>query len=418
MTRAIAFTGLLGLVTVVTPAAEPGKSAEWPGFLGPARNGISSETGLIERFPDGGPRVLWRVTGGVGMSGLAISRGRVVTLVQAGGRQLAVALDAGTGRTLWKTPVAAAFRNGMGNGPRATPAIAGGRVFVFTGEGRLVALEAATGKIAWQHDTVTELGGRVADYGMAGSPLVAGKLVVVVPGAPGATLAAYEVDSGKLAWKVGRDPAGYSSPALLDVGGRRQLVAVTGASAIGLDPSRGTVLWRFPYVTDYECNIATPLAHQRRVFISSGENHGSVLLELKKTGTGFQPVPVWSSQGRTSVMRNEWQTSILLKGYLYGMDNVGGAGPITHLNCVDIATGKRAWQQPRFGKGNLIAADGKLWISTLKGELVLVAASPGGFKELGRAEILEATRQAPALAAGRLYLRDDQEIVCLDIKAP
>ena len=115
-------------------------------------------------------------------------------------------------------------------------------------------------------------------------------------------------------------------------------------------------------------------------------------------------------------MRNEWQTSILLNGHLYGMDNVGGAGPITNLNCVDIATGKRVWQDRRFGKGNLIAADGKLWISTMKGELVVVRATPKGFDELGRAKVIDGTRQAPSLAGGMLYLRDNSQVVCLDVR--
>jgi outer membrane protein assembly factor BamB len=151
-------------------------------------------------------------------------------------------------------------------------------------------------------------------------------------------------------------------------------------------------------------------------FISSGENHGSAMLSLRPQGDRFEVGTVWKSQGGQSVLRNEWQTSILLDGYLYGMDNVGGAGPITHLACINAATGERAWQVPRFGKGNLIAADGKLFISTMKGELVIATASPKEYLELGRAEILGSTRQAPALADGLLYLRDDAEIVCLDVR--
>jgi outer membrane protein assembly factor BamB len=117
-------------------------------------------------------------------------------------------------------------------------------------------------------------------------------------------------------------------------------------------------------------------------------------------------------------MRNEWQTSVLIDGHLYGLDNVGSAGPVTHLTCLKAATGERVWQQPRFGKANLIAADGKLLFSTMAGEVVMVRATPAGFQELGRKQVLGATRQAPALAGGRLYLRDDKEIVCLEIKPP
>ena len=406
--RALLLVGLL---------AGPLLAADWPGFLGPRRDGISSETGLLKTFPETGPPRVWRVAAGVGMAGLAVNQDRLVTLADTGGKQQVLALHAATGKRLWQTPVAPAYRNGMGNGTRATPTITGDRVLVFTGEGQLAALSLATGTLLWKRDVVGTLGGQVADYGMSSSPLVVGKHVVVTPGAPGATVAAFQLADGQLAWKAGSGPAGYSSPALLDVGGRPQVVVFAGASAWGLDPVKGTRLWQFPFVTDYDCNIATPLAHRGQVFLSSGENHGSVLLALKKNGSGFTPSAVWESLGPTSVMRNEWQTSILWKGHLYGMDNVGGAGPITHLNCVEVATGKRVWQKRRFGKGNLIAAEGRLWISTLKGELVLVAATPEGFTELARASVIGPTRQAPALANGKLYLRDNAEILCLDVKA-
>ena len=412
--------GSLPLVLLFSAAVvpSPASAGDWPGFLGPQRNGISSETGLLDTFPATGPAVSWRVPGGVGMSGLAVADGRVVTMVESGASQQVWALDLASGKLLWKTDVARAYRNGMGNGARATPTIAGDTVVVFTGEGRLVALETKTGEISWQRDVVSSLKGRVADYGMACSPLVVGDLVVVTPGAPRAAVAAYRLADGTRAWTAGSGPAGYSSPTVLTAGGRRQLVAFLGDQAVGLDPTRGTSLWRYPYKTDYDCNIATPLGVKGRVFLSSGENHGSVMLELKKSGGGLVPQVAWQSQGRGAVMRNEWQTSILLGGYLYGMDNVGGAGPITHLGCLDAATGKLAWKKTRFGKGNLIAADGKLWISTLRGELVLVAASPKGFRELARAEVLGPTRQAPSLAHGKLLLRDDAEIVCLDISKP
>lgn len=410
---------VLSLVAFVpaAPAAEPPASGgDWPQFLGPTRNGISAESSLLDKWPAEGPKEVWRIKGGVGMSGLAISRGRLLTLVQKEGQQFLIARDAATGKPIWETPLASEYRNEMGNGPRATPTIAGDRVFTYTGEGILTAVNFGDGAIIWSHNCPEELGGQPADYGMACSPLVVGKLVVVQVGAPQAAVAAYDVESGKLVWKVGEDGAGYSSPALLDVGRQKQLVAFTGGSAIGVAPESGSVLWRFPYETDYQCNIATPIAVKGNVFISSGENHGSTLLGLKPDGEKFTASEVWTSQGAGSVLRTEWQTSILLDGYLYGFDNVGSAGPVTHLTCIEAATGKRAWQQLRFGKGNLIAADGKLFLSTMKGELVVVRANPQKYDEIGRATVIGTTRQAPALARGLLYLRDDKEIVCLDVR--
>ncbi|MFP6614145.1 MAG: PQQ-binding-like beta-propeller repeat protein [Pirellulales bacterium] len=389
----------------------------WPQFLGPNRNGISAETGLLDRWPAGGPTEIWRARGGVGMSGLAISRNRLLTMIQTDGKQHVICLDANSGKTIWQTPVAPEYRNGQGKGPRATPTIVGNSVFAFTGEGILVALRLADGKILWSHNAVTEHGGKPAAYGMSCSPLVVGDNVIVTVGAPQATVLAYDTTSGKLAWKAGAgDSTGYSSPALLNVAGSQQIVAYTGSSLLGLAPKAGGIVWRYPYKTDFDCNIATPLAYDGRVFISSGENHGSVLLKLTPDGGQFQISEVWSSQGTKSVLRNEWQTSILIDGHLYGFDNVGSAGPVTHLTCVNAATGKRSWQKLRFGKGNLIAADGKLLISTMKGEFIVVAASPKQYEEIGRSTVIGTTRQAPALSAGLLYLRDDREIVCLNVR--
>jgi outer membrane protein assembly factor BamB len=392
-------------------------SADWPQFLGPDRNGISRETGLLAAWPKDGPPEMWRVPGGVGMSGLAIGGGRLTTMVQKEGRQCVVCLNPKSGDALWETDVAPAYKNAMGDGPRATPAMEGESLFVFTGEGILAALKTDDGRLLWKKDVVAEFGGKPTDYGMACSPIVVGQRVVVTAGAPGATVVALDRATGDVAWAAGENlPPGYSSPVLMKIGDREQLVVFHGAGGLGLDPATGTELWSHPYITDFNCNIAAPVAVDGGVFLSSGENHGSTLLSLKpRSDKGFDVSEVWSSQGPKSVLRNEWQTSILLDGYLYGFDNVGGAGPITHLTCLDAKTGERQWQQARFGKGNFIAADGKLFLSTIQGELVVLKANPRKFEELGRKTVIGKTRQAPSLAGGLLYLRDDREIICLDV---
>jgi outer membrane protein assembly factor BamB len=392
------------------------ESGNWGQFLGPARNGISSERELVDVWPAGGVKEVWRVSGGVGMSGLAIRQGWLITLAQKEGQQWLIGLDAKTGKTQWETPLAPEYKNGQGDGPRATPTIEGERVFAFTAEGTLVAAGLSDGKILWSHNVVKDLRGKVADYGMASSPLVSDQLVIVTAGAPQACAVAYRVNTGERAWAAGDDPAGYSSPSLLNVAGRLQAVVFTGGSVLSLQPESGKILWRHTYETDYDCNIATPISLGDNVFISSGENHGSVLLKLMPVDGKFTVEEAWSSQGPQSVLRSEWQTPILLDGKLYGLDNIGSAGPVTHLTCIEAATGKRLWQQPRFGKSNLIAADGKLFFSTMAGELVVVRANPERFEEIGRKQVLGATRQAPSLANGLLYLRDDKEIVCLDVR--
>lgn len=407
----VATWGLLSL----TALAED-KGTDWPQFLGPQRNGHSTETGLINTWPANGPKEVWRKPGGVGMSGIAIQGTTAVTLVQKDEKQWLLALDAQTGDTKWETPLAPEYRNGMGNGPRGTPAISGDSVYAFTGEGILVAVKLDTGKIVWSKDTTKDLGGKPAEYGMACSPLFDDGLVIVTVGGTAGTVAAYDAQTGKRKWATGDNPAGYSSPTLLTLDGRRQIVAFVGNAALGLQPATGALLWQYPYETNFDCNIATPIAVDGNVFLSCGENHGSVMLALKPQGEKFDLSEVWKSQGTKSVLRNEWQTSILLDGYLYGLDNVGGAGPVTHLTCIDAKTGKRMWQQPRWGKGNLITAEGKLFFSTMNGELVIARANPKEYEELGRKEYIGTTRQAPALSHGLLYLRDDAEIVCIDVR--
>jgi len=391
---------------------------DWPQFLGMNRTGTSTETGLLKAFPQDGPRVVWKTPLGTSMSGIAVAGKQALTLFQDETRQFAVSLSTENGQILWKTALAPAFENGMGNGPRATPAVAEGRVFVMTGEGLLAGLDATTGKLLWKVDVPQQFGGQAAEYGVACSPLVSGDLVIVQAGSEAAGIVALQSASGKLVWKSRSGRSGYASPVLLTLAGVSQVVAFDAAGAGGLDPRTGAELWQFPFPTEYDCNTACPVqVGEREVLISAGENHGAVILQLTPSGDTFEAKPVWSSLGKDSQLRAEWQTPVVHNGHLYGLDNSGSAGPITNLVCIRLSDRKTVWQKPRFGKSNLILADGRLWITTMKGELVLVEASDREYRELGRAVVLETTRQAPSLADGRLYVRDDQHVICLDVRA-
>ena len=405
--------GALGSTTVVQVHGD-----DWPQFLGSQRNGVSTESGLVKEWPTDGPKIVWRTPLGVSMSGIAVSEGRVFTMFQDDSNQYVVALNADDGKEVWRTPIAPLFRNAMGNGPRATPTVLGGRVFAFTGEGILAAFKASDGKQLWSVNIPKSLGGAPAEYGVSCSPIVVEDRVVVHTGSDAAAIAAFEASSGKVVWKSGEGKSGYSSPVLMTVARKEQLVTFTAAGATGLDPASGKSLWEFPFPTEYDCNIAGPVQiGPDSLLISAGENHGSVILEISVDGENFKAAETWSSPGRTSQLRSEWQTPVIHDGHLYGLDNGGSAGPITNLVCIRLSDRKTIWQKTRFGKSNLILADGKLFLTTMNGEVVIVEASPSSFNEMSRATIMETTRQAPALANGHLFVRDDREVICIDVRS-
>jgi outer membrane protein assembly factor BamB len=403
----------LALVAVSAASAAWARAADWPQWLGPGRDGRSAETGLLTEWPAAGPKVLWRVPGGVGMSGVAVAGGRAFTMAMRGDDELAVALDAADGREVWAVRVGPAFRERQGDGPRATPTVDGGHVFVQSASGPLACLDAATGKTVWTRDLIAEFGAENAPWGMCGSPLIEGGLVIACPGAKGASVAALDKATGKTVRRAGDDKAGYASPVAMAVGGARQIVAFSAGSLNGFDAATGKVAWGLPWKTDFDCNIATPLVLGERLFVASGEGVGCRMLEPAAAGG---PKAVWESLGPKSVMLTHWSTAVAHEGRLYGVS--GEFNGVVNLNCVDAATGRLQWSQPRFGAAGIALADGHLFLATRTGELVCVEASPAGFKEKGRVRLLQDKVYAnPSIAGGRLYLRDRKDIVCVDLSA-
>lgn len=405
---------LLSLDFIALPLTAYGE--DWPQFLGENRNGVSAETGLIDAFPASGPSIRWRVPGGVGMSAIAIQADCAVTTWNADDKQLLVALDTNTGKIKWKTEMGPAYTNSMGDGPRSTPTISKQSVYAYSGEGILIAAELSTGKVLWRKNVPQEFSAEPSEYGMSCSPLVVDPYVVVHAGAPEAAVAALSIETGEVAWKCGNGHAGYSSPNLLSTAGELTIVSVTGTKVLGINPSNGKLRWSYPFETDYGCNTASPISVDGGVFISAGENHGSVLLDVKKNNDQYTVSERWTSLNSKSVMRNEWQTSIVVGNYLYGFDNVGAAGPVSHFSCIESKSGKPVWQKTRFGKGNLVYADKKFWLTTTEGDLVIARAEAKGFEELSRVTLVGKTRQTLSIANGLGFLRDDSEVVCIELK--
>jgi outer membrane protein assembly factor BamB len=393
----------------------PAPAADWPQWLGPARTGASAETGLLTTWPSTGPRVLWKVAGGDGYSAVAVADGRAFTLVQTDKGEQLIALDATNGMRLWEATPHVAFKNMYGNGPRSTPTIVGDLVYTQSVTGPLSCYEVKTGKRVWEVDLLKEFGAKNITWGLSASPLVEGELVYALPGAPGAGVAAFDRKTGRLAWKSGNDKAAYASPIVVTVGGKRQIIFFNAAGLLAVTPEQGKELWRIEWPTEFDCNIATPLViGGDQLFVSSGEEVGCVLYKLAADGP---PTVVWESKGKKSVMLNYWANAVAHEGYLYGLS--GEFDKRIDLNCVDLKNGKLKWSKQGFGKAAVLLADGHLFLTTKKGDVVLVRATPEKYEEKARlAGFLAETRTVPTLANKRLYLRDREQIFCLDVGAP
>jgi len=385
-------------------------AADWPCWLGPNHNGVSTETGLLTTWPSTGPKLLWKVPGGDGYSAVAVAGGRAVTLVQRKGEELVIALDPASGKELWSTTVAPGYKNSYGNGPRSTPTIDGSFIYVQSVSGPLVCLQADSGKIVWQTHLLKEFGAKNISWGLSASPLVDGDLVYALPGAAGAGMAAFDKKTGNLVWKTGDDKAAYATPVAATIGGKKQIIFFTAVGLVGVTSDKGKELWRMPWTTEFDVNIATPLVLGDHLFVASGEGVGSAMLQLMPGGP---PKTVWESKGKGGVMTSYWANAVPFEGHLYGLS--GEFDKRIDLNCVEIKTGKLKWSRKAFGKGALIIADGHLFITTKTGDLVLARATPEKYEEKARLKVLGDNRTIPTIADKRLYIRDKENVLCLDV---
>jgi outer membrane protein assembly factor BamB len=398
--RTHAMAGLLALGLLAAMLAAPLEAADWPQWRGPRRDGISSETGWLLRWPATGPRRLWTAQVGEGYSSVAVKDGRVYTMGNAGDRDTVYCLAAGTGRVLWKYSYPCPA--GDQSGTRATPTVEGNRVYTLSREGQAFCLDASTGAKIWGRDVGRETGAAPPRWGFASSPLVYGNLVIYNVGTAGTAL---DKVTGRLKWKSGAGPAGYASPLAYAVGGQRGVAIFTGSSLVGIDPATGRSLWQHPWRTDYEVNAADPIFSGDAVFISSNYGRGGALIRLGQTG---RPSLVWENRN----MRNHFNSCVLLGGYLYGNDE-------NTLKCIDLRTGAERWRQRGMGKGGLIAVDGHLLVLTERGTLVLSRANPEQYSVLAFAPVLRGTCWThPVLANGFVYCRSHEgELICLDVRA-
>jgi len=406
--------GQLALVMVGVISQAWAARADWPQFLGPRRNGSALETNL-GAWPKDGPRMVWQAKVGAGFAGPVVVGSQALVFHRVADRETLSCHDAATGRELWQAGYPTKYRDdhGFDEGPRGTPAVADGRVHTFGADGMLQAWGLQDGKKLWSVDTKAELGARKGFFGQACSPLVEGSLVIVnVGGRDGAGLVAFDQGTGKVRWKVTDDEASYASPVAATVGGQRRVYAITRAALVGVKPTDGALLFRYPWRPPMDASVsaASPLVIEDLIFISASYGTGATLLRL---GPG-DPEKVWSTDDALS---NHYATSVYHNGFLYGFDGRQEQG--CELRCVEFKTGRVRWSEGGLRAGTVTLAGAQLLILTEQGELIQAPASPAAFKPAGRAQILPfGVRAHPAVAGGRFYARSKDRLVCVEWKVP
>jgi outer membrane protein assembly factor BamB len=403
-------------ITLIAALHEPGptiagqNSNDWPQLLGPSRNGtVMTE---ITPWPTGGPRIRWRKTVGEGFAGPSVVGKRLILFHRVDNLEVVEALDVATGKAFWSAAYPTTYRDDFGfdEGPRATPTITDGQVFTCGAQGILQALDLTKGSQLWSVDTHAEFRVRKGFFGAACSPLVHnGRVMVNVGGRDGAGIVAFDANTGAVLWTATDHEASYSAPTIATINGRTTALFFTRAGLLALDPADGTVITQFPWRSRLgaSVNAATPLAIDQRIFISASYGTGAALLDVR--GSSF--VPVWTSD---QILTNHYATSVYADGYLYGYHGRQEYSPA--FRAVDVETGRIAWTQDRFGAGTVILAGNNLLILRERGELILAQATPASFQPLARTQILGGiVRAFPALAGGALYLRNERELVAVEL---
>jgi outer membrane protein assembly factor BamB len=393
-------------------------AGDWPQWLGPNRDGSSPEK--VSPWKEA-PKVLWRKPVGEGNSGPVVADGRVYIHAKVKNRneEEVVAYDAKSGKELWRTSYKRpAFTSLFGNGARATPAVADGRVYTFGITGLLTCFDAAKGTKLWQVDTLKKFHAKNLFFGMSCSPLVEGKHVLVNVGGKAASVVALDKGTGETAWKSLDDKASYSSPIIFGKGKERQVVFLTGDGVVSLAPSDGSLFWRFPLKDKLFESSTTPV-RAGDLLLASSITYGSVGLRLKTKEGKPAADKVWKKDDLTCYFSTPVPVG---KEHIYlvtGTPPQGfGTKPEATLHCIEAATGKGLWKRPKVGKYHaslLRTGDDKLLLLEEAGQLVLLDPSPKQYRELARAKVCGDTWAHPALADGQLYVRDDKEVICLQL---
>ena len=406
---------VLSLFIALTASAAPG---DWPQWRGPNRDDISTETNLLKEWPADGPSLVWKGTGlGNGFSTVSVADGRIFTIGDQAAASFVVALNVSDGKVVWSAKLGKPGAPGWGGfeGPRSTPTVSGYFVVAVGQWGEMVCPETATGKERWRKDYTKDFGGSRPEWGFAESPLADGDKIVFTPGGEQGAIVALNKNTGAVVWRSTQfnDPAHYSSLIAADINGVRQYIQLTAASVVGVSASEGKLLWR-AHRKGETAVIPTPVYSDGFVYVTSSYGTGCNLFKISAADGKFAAEQVYANK----VMVNHHGGVVKVGDFIYGYSDGKG------WTCQDFKTGTAKWQnKEKLGKGSLVCADGQLYLrqEDKAGTVALIDASPDGYKEHGRFNPPNRTEKQswphPVIAGGKLYLRDQDVLLCYDIQA-
>lgn len=388
------------------------QAADWPQFLGPTRNGQSSETGLLQTLPQKGPVVLWKKEAGDGYSSPVVFGDQLFLFHRVGDKDVLDCLDAGSGKSKWTFSYETSYSDplGKGNGPRSTPLVHDKYVYILAADGRLHCVDRAEGKKVWLKALHEDYRVPRNFFGVGTSPILEGENLILNVGGKGHGIVALNKDTGKEVWKALDDDASYASPVVATLDGKRQVVFLTRKGLAILDPVDGSVRHTHAWHSrnPNSVNAATPLVVGDELFISSCYETGGTVLKVTKD----KLETLWANDESLSL---HFSSPVYHDGYLYGFHGRQEEG--NEFRCVEWKTGKVKWTHEGLGCGSLIVADGQLIVMSERGDLILVEPTPKEYREKARASVLNGVVRAQmALANGKLYGRDGKKLVCWNFK--
>ncbi len=402
---------VLAAVVLVSTAAARGEA--WPQWGGPNQDFKCTSTGLADKWPEEGPKKLWTRELGEGYSAIVADEDRLYTMYFKGEEEIAVALDAKTGETVWEHKYVSPARSGhikeFGVGPRGTPLLAGDRVYTIGVSGMMHCLNKADGKPVWSHDLWTEFEGTFLNHGYSSSPLAYKDTIIVFVGGEGHGIVALKAADGAVAWKKQDFKNSYSSPKLINVEGQDQLVCYMAAELAGIDPTNGELLWSVAQANQWQQNITLPIWGEGNVLFLTAAEVGSKAVKLTRNGEKTEVEEIWT----TPKIRLHHNNAVGVGDYVYG--TTGERSPCFFM-AVNIRTGDIAWRQRGFAKANCIYADGKFIILDEDGNLCLATATPEKFTMIAKVPLLEKVAwTVPTLVGRTLYVRDQKQVMALDL---